>query len=142
MSRNRDEEFSKPVSTVKDLLALIDRVDKGSKQVMAKQTAQISEILEKSSTMRIFMFLSKPASIHFRTRPRTCPSIFVARRVPGLFVRSVGGFAGPTEQREDKSSRRYSLATPRPFVRARAIPPGARASGRRTGCAAGRPAIR
>jgi hypothetical protein len=40
VTRNRDEEFAKPVSTVKDLLALIDRVDKGSKQALAKQTAQ------------------------------------------------------------------------------------------------------
>ena len=40
VARNRDEEFSKPVSTVKDLLALIERVDAGTKTVMAKQSAQ------------------------------------------------------------------------------------------------------
>ena len=40
VNRNRDAEFASPPGTAKDLLALIDRVDAGSKRVLENQTAQ------------------------------------------------------------------------------------------------------
>jgi hypothetical protein len=40
VNRNRDEEFSKPLSTAKDLMALIDRIDKTSRSVLESETAQ------------------------------------------------------------------------------------------------------
>ena len=40
VNRNRDAEFASPPGTEKELLALIDRVDAGTKRVMEAQTAQ------------------------------------------------------------------------------------------------------
>ena len=40
VTRNRDSEFSDPVSTVEGLLKIIDDAEAGTKRVLAKETAQ------------------------------------------------------------------------------------------------------